>query len=67
MSNKRALAMCLDLLGFEMAKSGERSEGRLLIEEAFSLIEPAAKNDPSSSRAQREASTIKDDLAKLSH
>ena len=59
-SDQRSLAVCLGLLGKEMADHGEGRRGRKLLEEALKLSEQAARQDPGSVRAQREMLAIRE-------
>ena len=64
MSDQRALAVGLDILGTYVTEHGEWRRGRSLIEESLAIAERAALSDSASVRTQKELSTIRSDLAK---
>jgi len=59
MSNQRALAMCLAVLGAEMEQAGNRLQGEEMIAEAERLSGEAASHDPASTKAQAELASIR--------
>jgi serine/threonine protein kinase len=58
MSNQRALAVCLGLLGAELKRYGDPT-AHALLQEALQLSQSAAAQDPASYRAQQELAMVR--------
>ncbi len=63
MSNQRALAVCLGILGKELSVNAHPSEGLRKLREAVQLSGQAARHDRASRRAQTEFETLQAELS----